>query len=134
MKLPAHITARIRELVARRSSAGHHIDDEAARHGAIALMGTLGSLWMLRPDGSLWDVDVDTGKSLQPLAPELHVTALVAGVERYPWLAELLPSRPVDARDCSTCRGRGRIFAGDTSEDNFVYCPDCSALGWRRRG
>jgi hypothetical protein len=130
VELPAHIADRIRALVASTSTVGHHIDQEAARHGAVALMGTIGSLWLMRPDGTLWDVDDDSGKHLQPLPPELHLTALVAGAERYPWLAELLPSRPLDALDCTTCRGRGRLHGNPPHQDHYVYCTHCSALGW----
>src|ERR1044071_8420414 len=31
----------------------------SAKAGAIALMGTIGSVWLLRPDGTLLDVDAD---------------------------------------------------------------------------
>lgn len=76
------------------------------------LMGTIGSTWLLRPDGTFWDVDDDTGKPLQPLAKQFHMTALVAGADRHRWLGELLPRRPVNAVHCSDCNGRGRIGLG----------------------
>jgi hypothetical protein len=107
MALPAHIVTRIQQLIAEGKGRG--LEEEARRHGAIALMGTIGTIWMLRPDGSLWDTDADWGKPLTPLPEELRTTALVAGAERYPWLAELLPRRPVDARECMKCKGRGQI-------------------------
>jgi hypothetical protein len=92
-------------------------------------MGTIGSVWLMRPDGSLWDVDDDFGKPLQPLPKDLHVMALVAGTERHEWLVELIPPRPADALDCITCHGRGRICANPES-NGFAYCPTCCALGW----
>ena len=49
--LPPHIAQRIRDVIAR--GGGVAIDEEARQHGAIALMGTIGSIWMLRPDGTL---------------------------------------------------------------------------------
>jgi hypothetical protein len=121
--VPARISQRIREVVAR--GGGLAIDDEARGHGAIALMGTIGSIWMLRPDGTFWDADADFGKPLTPLPEESQVMALVWGVERFPWLAELLPSRPSEATSCSECAGQGRL--GNLP----VLCPTCSGLGWR---
>ena len=129
MTLPPHIADRIRTTVLE--GRGRGIDEEARGHGAIALMGTLGSTWLLRPDGSLWDVDADFEKPLTPLPDELRITALVAGSQRYPWLAELLPQRPDAARDCRKCGGRGMITpAGAPHSAQGIFCSDCSALGW----
>src|SRR3954469_6703445 len=108
MGLPSHIVDRITSILATMDTAGLHVDHEAARYGGISLMGTIGATWLLRPDGTFWDVDDDSGKPLQPLPAELHVTALVAGTERHHWLNELLPVRPSNAVDCGPCNGRGR--------------------------
>jgi hypothetical protein len=129
MQLPTHIAERIRVWVAETPKESFHVDEEAARHGGISLLGTIGSTWLLRPDGTFWDVDDDFGKPLQPLAREFHSTALVAGVERHPWLAELLPSRPNQAVDCSDCAGTGRLFVKN-EPTNFIHCFTCGALGW----
>jgi hypothetical protein len=48
----------------------------------------------------------------------------VAGVQRYPWLAELLPAKPATAVSCTTCHGQGQIAQG-------AFCYSCNALGWR---
>ena len=131
MILPVHIAQRISEAIAK-GSGGFAIDDEARGHGAIALMGTIGAIWMLRPDGSLWDADEDFGEPLTPLPDELRTIALVAGVERFPWLAELLPVRPQDATDCSACAGRGVIVPVNSMPGSSgVFCPKCQALGWQ---
>src|SRR3954466_4379082 len=129
MQLPAHIAERIRTWITNTPKGSFDVDHEAARYGGISLMGTIGATWLLRPDGTFWDVDDDSGKPLQPLPAELHVTALVAGTERHHWLNELLPVRPSNAVDCGPCNGRGRVFVGADPE-HFVYCPRCSALGW----
>jgi hypothetical protein len=132
MILPAHISARIREVIAQ--GGGTPIDDEARGHGAIALMGTIGAIWMLRPDGTLWDADADFGKPLTPLTEEFHTTAIVYGVERFPWLAELLPPRPPGAQDCTACVGRG-FFVTGTSSPAFpskILCQTCRAMGYVR--
>lgn len=133
MNLPPHIADRIRKLVAATSTEGGHVNNEAARYGGIVLMGTLGATWLVRPDGTFWDVDEDTGKPLQPLAEGLQVLALVYGVERHAWLSELIPSRPADTADCAACGGRGRLgplqSAGLLAKE-FIYCQTCSGLGW----
>jgi len=118
--LPTHISERIRDVIARGGGLG--IDEEARGHGAIALMGTIGSIWMLRPDGTLWDADADFGKPLTPLPQESHVMALVWGVERFPWLSELLPPRPSGVVTCTDCQGSGRL--------GQVLCRRCRGLGW----
>ncbi|HEY2404670.1 MAG TPA: hypothetical protein VGI10_01640 [Polyangiaceae bacterium] len=127
MDLPAHIADRIRTFVATTGKDGMHVDNEAARYGGISLMGTIGATWLMRPDGSLWDVDDDFGKPLQPLPQQFHVTALVAGSERHEWLAELLPQRPSKALDCTTCAGHGHILL---KSEPGPYCSRCNALGW----
>jgi hypothetical protein len=130
--LPAHIIDRIRSVLATTDTKGLHMDHEAARHGGIALLGTIGATWLLRPDGTFWDVDDDFGRPIGPLPENLHVPALVSGTRRYPWLAELLPVRPHGATTCPTCRGLGEMrFASARPTDAGVLCPDCRALGWR---
>lgn len=124
MTLPDHIAQRIREVIAQ--GGGTYIDEEARGHGAIALMGTIGSIWMLRPDGTLWDADADWGKPLTPLGDEWWTRAIAEGVGRFPWLAELLPERPPESADCSFCTGVGRVAGRD------FLCPECEGLGWRK--
>ena len=132
MNLPEDIVERIRAWVLKTPMDGLHVDEEAARYGGISLMGTIGSTWLLRPDGTFWDVDDDFGGPLQPLEEEHHVTALVAGCERHPWLAPLLPVRPFGAEDCRGCDGLGRVYlnGANARDNNFFYCPNCRALGW----
>lgn len=124
MTLPDHIAEKIRAVIAQ--GGGTYIDEEARGHGAIALMGTIGSIWMLRPDGTLWDADADWGKPLTPLAEQWWTQALVYGVDRFPWLAELLPKRSPESVTCSLCKGIAR------SPDGNILCPECHGLGWRR--
>lgn len=133
MGLPAHIAERIRSAVAGTSTEGGHIDNEAARYGGVALMGTIGAVWLLRPDGTLWDVDDDSGRPLVPLAAEWHHAALVCGAERYPWLAELVPPRPDDAVTCGKCGGRGKVAVSESDGSGF-FCPGCYMCGWNPAG
>ncbi len=127
MKIPPALGARIQEEIAKLAPEGvGHINYEGIQYNALPLMGTIGAVWLLRADGSLWTVDSDFGIPLQPLPDAFHVTALVAGTERYPWLRELLPSRPPEAVECTDCNGGGGVRS-----QNTVFCPACNALGWR---
>jgi hypothetical protein len=122
VNLPAHIAERIRTVVATASKEGGHVDAEAARYGGVALMGTIGAVWLVRPDGTFWDVDDDFGRPIAPLAPEWHHAAVRCGARRHPWLAELIPARPPEAINCPTCEGR---------DDFPALCPDCFFRGWK---
>jgi hypothetical protein len=124
IKISSALAARIEEEIAKLAPETlGHINYEGALYRALPLMGTIGAVWLLRADGSLWTVDSDFGIAFQPLPDRFRTIALVAGTERYPWLVELLPQRPVDAVDCSDCKGAGRFGP--------VCCPSCDGLGWR---
>jgi hypothetical protein len=127
--LPEHIAERIWSIVASTPTVGGHIHNEAARYGGVAVMGTIGAVWLLRPDGTLWEVDDECGRPLVPLALEWHHAALKCGAERYPWLADLVPRRPADAQPCATCRGYGKIRS-ENSDGGGILCPHCHARGW----
>jgi len=105
-----------------------HINYEGVLHRGLPVFGTLGEVWLLRADGSLWKVDSEFGVPLQLLPDCLRTMALVAGTERHPWLSELLPARPSAAVDCSPCQGRGRIRWNSAKDVGF--CDACGALGW----
>jgi hypothetical protein len=102
-----------------------HINYEGIRYQALPLFGTIGEVWLLRQDGSLWRADSDLGLALEPLPDALHTIALVAGAARYPWLEGLLPSRPLGATQCGACGGSGRL-----GPENALFCNACGALGW----
>ena len=71
MKIPPAIAARIDEEIAKLTSKGRgHIDDEGIEYKGLPLMGTIGAVWLLRADGSLWTVDSDLGLPFEPL-PEI---------------------------------------------------------------
>ena len=126
MKVPPSLSERIQDEIARLAPEPcGHINYEGIRYQALPLFGTIGEVWLLRADGSLWRADSDSGVALEPLPENLHVTALVAGTARYPWLRDLTPSRPAEATTCTECGGCGRM-----APDNALFCSSCGALGW----
>ena len=133
VRVPEHVAQRIRETIAEMGTVGGTIDNEAARHGAIALMGTIGATWILRPDGTLWNVDEDFDVPLTALPEEDHLRALFYGIDRFPWLSELRPLRPFSTLECPVCRGVGGFCPVDTLGSRFRSpCSSCDGLGWAR--
>ena len=121
--LPAFVVSKIIRVLSGEGSLSFAIDDEARDHGAIALIGTIGCIWGLRPDGTLWQFDADSELPLSPLASELTFLALIAGSQRYAWLAPLIPARPDVAIDCQVC-------PGPRNSTLPVFCATCLGLGW----
>jgi hypothetical protein len=132
--LPQGIASLIVQFVRDVSPHPDDVPANAARkHGAIALialMGDIGGAWLLRPDGSLWEIQWDSEEAPTPLPADRRTLALAAGASRYPWLSALLPAAPADAVPCKLCRGEGRIRpSADRSLFGFL-CSECQALGW----
>jgi hypothetical protein len=125
MKLPPAIVARIERCLLGEQAPELAIDIEARTHGAIALMGTTGMIWGLRPDGSFWMFDHEYEVALEALPANCETQALVWGARRFPWLAELLPVRGAQAADCASCGGSGQLSP-------TWMCPRCDGLGWLR--
>ena len=104
------------------------------RHDAIPLLLTIGTMIFLRSDGVFLEYEGDPlPERLVRETPEIDTVALAWGAERYPWLSDLFPRRPVDARDCSTCGG-ARFLGTKSPRGSYVYCPSCAALGWVSAG
>ena len=129
--LPPPILAKLREAIA-------DLDDAldwgrlGRQHDAIPLVLNIGSMVFLRSDGTFLVYEsYPLPERLIRETPEMDSLALVWGIERYPWLFALLPSRPVDARKCPACSGTGRL---DSSSSSYIYCLSCDALGWVSAG
>jgi len=123
MMLPPAIAARIERCLRGDEALDSGIDREARTHGAIALMGTTGMIWGLRPDGSFWMFDEDFEVAFEALPANCETQALVWGARRYPWLSSLLPVRTPQGQDCTSCAGTGFLSA-------TWMCPRCDGLGW----
>lgn len=129
MHLPREITEWISAAVEVLSPNRGLPDRVGREHSAIPLLADLGGAILLRADGVFLELEWDQETELQPreASEPASTVPLVAGTERYPWLAALLPVRPADARPCSACRGTGSI---PTNITGSVFCGHCGALGW----
>jgi hypothetical protein len=54
--------------------------------------------------------------------------AFYQGALRYPYLRRLIPNRPLSARVCPHCEGRGKIEL-EGIDPNVIVCY-CGGLGW----
>ena len=118
--LPPEVAARIQRLVDGRES---HFNDVCLAHGGIMLFGTIGSLYMLKPDGTFWQAEDETSP-FSPLTSAHEISAIVlASRGPYPWLSVLIPPRPNSAIECTDCSGIGYWSPG-------WVCGPCRGLGW----
>jgi len=87
MHLPPHIAERIRVTI-EGLSLRRGITSIARRStSALSLSRVLSApSGCCGQTGLFLDVDSDWGREPRSLESELHVTAIVAGVARYPWL------------------------------------------------
>jgi hypothetical protein len=97
---------------------------------ALPLVLGMGGTYAIRASGDLVQFDWDGPGGAEPIDdPRLINVALYQGSLKYPQLLALVPSRPIGARDCSHCEGRGRpaIFTKAGFENLICYC---GGVGW----
>jgi hypothetical protein len=129
------LARRLEAYLARPADSAFGDVPEAAQLGALPLMYDIWSLLLLRPDGTLFVIDVETDEVREvPEGPErwaaIHAAARLDR-DGLPELRELLPERVAGVPDCTQCGGRGfedwLTFDGGT---NAVPCGGCGSLGW----
>ena len=108
--LPALVVSKILRALRGEGSLSFAIDDEAREHGAIALMGTIGCIWGLRPDGSLWQFDADF---------EFAALAFAAGTDIF----------GANCRFATLCLA-GTVCPGPKNPMLPMFCAACLGLGW----
>jgi len=126
----------IRNYIAETKDAGHAM--AASQATAVEIMGAL-PLWCdwnggvaIRPDGELigfwWD---EPHSAKVETDPHLRFLARVAGAEKYPELAALLPARTTNDRECPSCNGSGMPtgFQELGINPNNIRCY-CGGAGW----
>ena len=111
------------DFVAQHAASQSKLPREASALGAMRLFGTIGSDVFLTPSGDVWALaEVGDGEEWTPLTNVDRNAAICVALKRFPELVLLLPRRPTDASDCSTCQGAGRL--------REMTCHTCGGLGW----
>jgi hypothetical protein len=92
-------------------------------HGLL-VYGDMGGVIILTPAGE-FVMSSHESESVTPVQDLLwHDVALASLGRHFPDLRELLPPRPPNGVDCSTCQGVGWTMAGK------LFCGVCRGLGW----
>lgn len=121
------VRARIDHVREDATETNRYGRELATRFDALPLYVDLGGAILLTPDGWLVEFDDDRDALRPVLDPYWASAALVSGARKYGELRSLLPGRPGETTDCSTCGGAGHLPGfGD------VLCGHCGGLGWRR--
>jgi hypothetical protein len=122
------IEQRIAELLASTDVRSGDYRSIATHHAALPIYADIGGCIALKPTGE-WlffhsNQRWDPPEEVEPMNDnEWRVVALLAAREKYPELAEMIPRRPADAKDCLSCHGSGSLFQG-------AGCASCCGLGW----
>jgi hypothetical protein len=120
------LEATIRALIERvaNGEGGEAFAQTARKYSALPLAEGWFAWALLTAQGDVLEAGEDGEAS--PASEPLRTMFLVAGVERYPELAELLPVRSITSIDCARCDGTGRMTHGSGK----VRCHECRSLGW----
>ena len=108
-------------------------DSEARSLQALPILWDLFSVFFLRPDAGLFEVDFLEAEPKPKIEKDIHtiITVINVATEWFPELKDLLPCRPNDAQDCPDCNGTGRLSINDYyGQPASLACSKCMTLGW----
>ena len=94
--------------------------------GGVPVHSSWTGCTLVTPDGTVlhWD---DERKSVETVVDKKgHRAALKFLAELDPELRSLAPVRPISARPCPTCRGKGTVEVAGVEAD----CGECGCVGW----
>jgi hypothetical protein len=96
----------------------------------LPLMLDMGGCYALQPDGEVISFLWDDYKTIRPENDSrIRNIALFQGSKKYDELLALIPEKPADAVQCSSCVGTGvEPFSAKNGIDNLVCY--CGGLGW----
>lgn len=95
---------------------------------ALPICFSLWSYVFLTANGEMISTGLDDEVRRSASAQDV-LLMLRIGIERYPQLTRLLPSRPEDAVVCGMCAGSGVMQTGD-SPPQQKRCLLCEGWGW----
>jgi len=124
------VQRRMAEFLEDSAPIQAHARRAAARAQALPLfLGDWFGVIALRLDGEvIWVPDEGEPGDIKVIQDErFRNLGLFQGTKLHPDLAFLVPTRPVDAIDCPTCGGMGKLKFHEN-----VIC-SCGGLGWLPR-
>lgn len=133
VQLSVDVAGQVREHLSRvrEEWASHALDVGAIaeRVHLLPLLLDMGGFIGIDGDGRLFEVAWDEPEVIRPVRRRRDQDlALASGSQKYPFLAALLPQRPLGAKDCSTCGGSS-VHPFAASAGAAVACA-CGGLGW----
>lgn len=107
----------------------------AAELNVLPVSINFSTCYAVNPDGEIAVLDFNNENVYSFLEfeqdPRIRNLVLCQGAKRFPGLAKLVPSRPIDAVDCKYCEGTGiepmNKKLGYDTERIVCYC---GGLGW----
>lgn len=123
-ELSAHVRRRLAEYLAEPDP--HNLRSVVEKFGALPLVGDMGGMFALRPDGEVISYGWDEPHDVAVLRDaRLRNAVLFRGSMKYPELGALVPARPTDAIPCPHCE---EVAAIQREIKNIVCF--CGGLGW----
>ena len=116
----------------RWSKGGEQVKRVAIARDALVLCRNWTEDHILTADGDVFILDTDDEPgTTRPTSGSERAFGLFQGLRRYPELASLLPSRPLNAEVCPGCGGAGIIldFLDNPDLRDAVTC-QCGGSGW----
>ncbi len=133
MKLSENIRSKVRKSVGElesllKENPNDQIIKSGLKYKALPLLADLGGSILMNPDGDIFHLGWNDEGPAKPVNPENEITSIVAGVERYSWLSDVLPTRNEKNQDCTVCKGKGKLYP---DKIRHVFCGECKGLGWK---
>jgi hypothetical protein len=108
--------------------------DIARQYSAVPTFEGWTAITFLRTDGTFFNYETEDrlGEITSEDNEEWQLASLRYASEKYPRFAELLPTRPLDATECSFCRGEGLFLPKTLGNPSRIVCGECGGTGWKR--
>jgi hypothetical protein len=129
LDIESAVAERLRAFLADTAPDPLGLRAVVAKFGSLPLILDMGGCYALRRDGEVVSFAWDEPHGLAVVADDrLRNAAFYQGSLKYPELNALVPARPPNAIDCSSCGGTGTLSLEGRSAPNVICF--CGGLGW----